>query len=70
MVGLILNLAPFFGWHVIFPRATEAAPFCGGFEWLYALISPAAFIALWKYKQDVMKVIAACATVGLVQALL
>ena len=29
-----------------------------------------AFIALWKYKQDVMKVIAACATVGLVQALL
>ena len=44
---------------------TEAAPFSGGFEWFYALISLAAFIALWKYKQDIMKVIAACAAIGL-----
>ena len=69
VVGVVLNLALFFGWHVIFPRATEAAPFSGGFEWFYALISVAAFIALWKYKQDVMKVIGACAVIGLVQAL-
>lgn len=66
VVGVVLNLALFFGWHVIFPRATEAAPFSGGFEWFYALISVAAFIALWKYKQDIMKVIAACAAIGLV----
>ncbi|MFP5340821.1 MAG: chromate transporter, partial [Gammaproteobacteria bacterium] len=66
VVGVVLNLALFFGWHVIFPRATEAAPFAGGFEWFYALISLAAFIALWKYKQDIMKVIAACAAIGLV----
>jgi len=66
VVGVILNLAVFFGWHVVFPRATEAAPFSGGFEWFYALISVAAFIALWKYKQDVMKVIGACAAIGLV----
>jgi chromate transporter len=66
VVGVVLNLALFFGWHVIFPRATEAAPFSGGFEWFYALISVAAFIALWKYKQDIMKVIGACATIGLV----
>ncbi len=65
VVGVVLNLALFFGWHVIFPRATEAAPFAGGFEWFYALISLAAFIALWKYKQDIMKVIAACAAIGL-----
>jgi chromate transporter len=69
VVGVILNLALFFGWHVIFPRATEAAPFSGGFEWFYALISLAAFIALWKYKQDVMKVIAACALIGLVHTI-
>jgi len=69
VVGVVLNLALFFGWHVIFPRATEAAPFSGGFEWFSALISIAAFIALWKYKQDVMKVIGACAVIGLVQAL-
>jgi chromate transporter len=66
VVGVILNLAIFFGWHVIFPRATEAAPFSGGFEWYQALISLAAFIALWKYKQDIMKVIAACAVLGLI----
>ncbi len=66
VVGVIFNLALFFGWHVIWPRATEAAPFSGGFEWFYALISVTAFIALWKYKQDIMRVIAACAAIGLV----
>jgi chromate transporter len=66
VVGVVLNLALFFGWHVIFPRASEAAPFSGGFEWFYALISVVAFIALWKYKQDIMKVIVACAVIGLV----
>jgi chromate transporter len=66
VVGVVLNLALFFGWHVIWPRATEAAPFSGGFEWFYALISVAAFIALWKYKMDIMKVIGACAAIGLV----
>jgi chromate transporter len=69
VVGVVLNLALFFGWHVIWPRATEAAPFSGGFEWFYALISVAAFIALWKYKQDIMKVIAACAAIGLAYTL-
>ena len=47
-------------------KASEAAPFSGGFEWFYALISVAAFLALWKYKMDIMKVIGACAAVGLV----
>ena len=65
VVGVILNLALFFGWHVIWPHASEAAPFTGGLEWFYALISIAAFFALWKYKQDVMRVIAACAVIGL-----
>jgi chromate transporter len=65
VVGVILNLALFFGWHVIWPRTSEAAPFSGGFEWFYALISVAAFIALWKYKMDIMKVIGVCAAVGL-----
>ncbi len=69
VVGVILNLALFFGWHVIWPRATETAPFTGGFEWFYALISVAAFIALWKYKVDIMKVIGACAAVGLAYTL-
>ena len=66
VVGVILNLALFFGWHVIFPNATEATPFSGGFKGFYTLISLAAFIALWKYKQDIMRVLAACAALGLV----
>jgi chromate transporter len=65
VVGVILNLALFFGWHVLWPQATDAAPFAGPFEAFYALISVAAFLALWKYKADIMKVIGACAAVGL-----
>ncbi|HEY9199068.1 MAG TPA: chromate efflux transporter [Gammaproteobacteria bacterium] len=66
VVGVVLNLALFFGWHVLWPEASEAAPFAGRFEWFYALVSVAAFMALWKYKQDIMKVIGACAAIGLV----
>ncbi len=66
VVGVILNLAVFFGWHVLWPQATAAAPFTGPFEWFYALVTLAAFIALWKYKQDILRVIAACAAVGLI----
>ncbi|MCU0937337.1 MAG: chromate transporter, partial [Gammaproteobacteria bacterium] len=50
VVGVILNLALFFGWHVLWPAATQAAPFAGGFEWFYALMSVAAFVALWRFK--------------------
>jgi chromate transporter len=70
VVGVILNLAVFFGWHVLWPQATEAAPFAGTFEWFYALIAVAAFLALWKYRMDIMKVIGACAAVGLVYTFL
>jgi chromate transporter len=65
VVGVILNLALFFAWHVLWPQASAAAPFSGRFEWFSALISVAAFVALFRYKLDVMKVIGACASVGL-----
>ncbi|MBF0182703.1 MAG: chromate efflux transporter [Magnetococcales bacterium] len=70
VVGVVLNLAFFFGWHVLWPQATKAAPFSGDFEWFYALMSVVAFLALWKYKQDIMKVIGACAVIGLVHTYL
>ncbi|HSV30324.1 MAG TPA: chromate efflux transporter [Candidatus Omnitrophota bacterium] len=66
VVGVILNLALFFAWHTFWPKATEAAPFSGPFEWLAVLVAIAAFLALWKYKQDIMKVIGVCALFGLV----
>ena len=66
VVGVILNLAAFFAWHTFWPKATDAAPFAGPFEWLPVLIAIASFVALWKYKADIMKVIGVCAALGLV----
>ena len=70
VVGVILDLALFFGWHVLWPEASAAAPFSGRFEWFYALMSMAAFLALWRYKQDILRVIGACAVIGLVHTYL
>lgn len=70
VVGVIVNLAVFFAWHTFWPRATETAPFSGGFEWFPVLIAAASFVALWKYKQDIMRVIGACALIGLGYALI
>jgi len=60
VVGVILNLALFFGYHLLWPRG-----FAGDFDWISALIALAAAIALFKFKRPVMQVIAGCATAGL-----
>lgn len=65
VVGVIMNLAVFFAWHTFWPKATEAVPFAAPFEWLPVVVAIAAFLALWKYKIDIMKVIGACALLGL-----
>ena len=64
VVGVILNLALFFAYHVLWPRGF-APTFYGGFEWISALIGIAAFIALWRFKIGVIPVIGACALAGL-----
>ncbi len=65
VVGVILNLAVFFAWHTFWPKATIAAPFSGPFEAIPVAIAIACFVALWKYKADIMKVIGVCALLGL-----
>ena len=65
VVGVILNLALFFAWHVLWPTASAAAPFSGTFEWAALVIGVAAFIALFRYKADVMRVLAGCGLAGL-----
>ena len=60
VVGVILNLALFFGYHVLWPQG-----FAGGFDWGSALIALGAAIALFRFKSNVMYVIAACALAGL-----
>jgi len=70
VVGVIVNLAVFFAWHTFWPAATAAEPFAGHFEWPAALVAVAAFVALWKYRIGIVKVIGACALLGLAQSLL
>ncbi len=70
VVGVILNLAVFFAWHVLWPEATEAAPFSGPFEWFSLLVAVAAFVALWRLKVGIIPVIGACALAGLAGSLL
>jgi len=60
VVGVIVNLALFFGWHVLWPHGA-----LGPFEWPSAVIALAAAIALLRFKRGVIEVIAACAVVGL-----
>ena len=70
VVGVILNLAVFFAWHTFWPKATDAAPFAGPFDCLPVVVAIAAFVALWKYKVDIMKVIGVCALLGLAYTIL
>ena len=65
VVGVVINLAVFFAWHVLWPQGTEAQPFAGKFEWASALIGLAAALALFRYKFGIIPVIGACAAVGL-----
>jgi chromate transporter len=65
VVGVVLNLAAFFAYHVLWPQGFE-----GTFEWFSALIGAAAFIALFKYKAGIVPLIGACAIVGLCYSLL
>jgi chromate transporter len=62
VVGVILNLALFFGYHVLWPTG-----FYGSFEWISAVIALGAGIALLRYKIGVIKVIVACALAGLLK---
>jgi chromate transporter len=65
VVGVILNLACFFGYHVLWPTG-----FSGSLDWPSALIAIAAAIALFRYKRGVIQVLMACALVGLAVHLL
>ncbi|MFV6746466.1 chromate transporter, partial [Klebsiella pneumoniae] len=65
VVGVILNLALFFGYHVLWPEG-----FSGDVDWVAALIALAAAVALFRFKYKVTHVIAACAIVGLILHLL
>lgn len=65
VVGVILNLAVFFAYHVLWPDGLK-----GSFDWPSLVIGLGAFIALWRYKIGIMPVIGACAALGAAWVLL
>ena len=65
VVGVILNLACFFGYHVLWPKG-----FGGQLDWPSALLAIAAAIALFRFKRGVIEVLMGCGLIGLAVYLL
>jgi chromate transporter len=61
VVGVIVNLAVFFAWHVLWPQGGS-----GRFEWAAALIGLGAAVALFRFKAGVIPVVLGAGGVGLV----
>jgi chromate transporter len=59
VVGVILNLALFFAYHVLWPQG-----FGGRFDVASACIAVAAAVALFRFKLGVLPLLAACAAAG------
>ena len=64
VVGVILNLALFFAYHVLWPQG-----FDGAFDTGSAVIAVAAALALFRFKLGVLPLLGACAAAGLVVSL-
>jgi chromate transporter len=59
VVGVIVNLALFFAWHVLWPIG-----FAGPFEWPAVLIGALAALALFRHKVGIIPVIVASGVLG------
>ncbi|HEX5688049.1 MAG TPA: chromate efflux transporter [Ideonella sp.] len=64
VVGVIVNLAVFFAWHVLWPQGWS-----GPFDGLSALIGAGAAMALFRFKLGVIPVVVGSALAGLVISL-
>jgi chromate transporter len=65
VVGVIVNLALFFAYHVLWPQG-----FGGDFDLFAAVLAAAALLALARYKRGVIETLAVCAAAGLAWTLL
>jgi chromate transporter len=63
VVGVIVNLALFFAYHVLWPNG-----FAAPVDWISVLIALASAVALLRYKVGVIKVIGACALAGFIKS--
>ncbi len=60
VVGVVLNLAVWFGLHVIFPKP-------GAVDLFAAAVSAVAFVGLWRWKWDIIPVVIGGGTLGLIR---
>jgi chromate transporter len=60
VVGVIVNLAAFFAWHVFWPRGIA-----GPIEWPALLIGLGTAVALFRFKAGVIRVVVAAGLAGL-----
>jgi chromate transporter len=60
VVGVIVNLALFFAWHVLWPQGRA-----GELDWTAALIAVGASVALFRFNVGVLTLLGASAAVGL-----
>ncbi len=65
VVGVILNLALFFAYHVLWPQG-----FAGPFDAFSAVIAGVAAVALFRFKVGVLPLLAGCAAAGVMVTLL
>ena len=66
VVGVVVNLAVFFAWKVLWPASTEGAPFAGGFNAASAAIAAVGLAALVARGVGVIPVVFASGLAGLV----
>lgn len=64
VVGVIINLALFFGYHVFWPHG-----FAQGIDWLALLVAVLAAVGLLLFRRGVLEVLLACALAGLLAVL-
>jgi chromate transporter len=70
VVGVIVNLALFFAWHVFWPHGWDAVAALRGIDPTGLIIGVAAALALFRFKAGVIPVIFACGAAGLAIRLL
>ena len=59
VVGVVLNLAVWFGIHVVFPGAGEV-------DWFVVAVSVMVFLGMWKWKWEIVPVVAGGGVLGLI----
>ena len=69
VVGVIVNLALFFAWHVFWPDGWTTGTTTGGLDPLSLGIGIVAALALFRFKVGVIPVILACGVAGMIAIL-